>query len=83
MWLGAHLLVCGIYVYTLLYEAGEGGEVALLRRGAKLLLLRLWGQLFALSGSQEQGGEARCVLGRLVGARGQRYAAKGVGQRKV
>ena len=82
MWLGAHLLVCGIYVYTLLYEAGEGGEVALRRRLEKSHL-RLWGQLFALSGSQEQGGEARCVLGRLVGARGQRYAANGVGQRKV
>ena len=54
---GAHL-VCGIHVHPLLHEAGEGGEVALLRRLDKILL-RLWAQPSALSASQEQGGEAR------------------------
>ena len=49
---------CGLKVHPLLHEAGEGGEVALLRRLAKSLL-RLRAQPSALSASQEQGGEAR------------------------
>ena len=57
VWGGAHL-VGGIHVHPLLHEAGEGGEVALLRR-LKKILLRLRAQSSALSASQEQGGEAR------------------------
>ena len=55
---GAYLLVCGIHVHPLLHEAGEGGEVALLRRLVKSLL-RLRAQPPALSAPQELGGEGR------------------------
>ena len=54
---GAHI-VCGIHIHPLLHEAGEGGEVALLRR-IKKSLLRLRAQPSALSASQEQGRRLR------------------------
>ena len=70
---GAHV-VCGIHVHPLRHEAGEGGEVALLRRLEKSLL-RLRAQPSALSASQEPGGEAR--------ARGEASRGAGSGPRSA
>ena len=60
-WRGGAHLVHGIHVHPLLHEALEGGEVALRRRLAKILLLRA--QPSALSASQEQGARIVCTWG--------------------
>ena len=69
---GAHIAAFGIHVHPLLHEALEGGEVALLRRIEKSLLLRLRAQPSALSASQEPGWGPRLGAGAKVGARGRR-----------
>ena len=57
-WRGGAYLVFGLKVHPLLHEAGEGGEVALLRCLEKSLL-RLRAQPSALSPSQEHKGARR------------------------
>ena len=71
-WRGGADVVCGLELNPLLHEALEGGEVALLRRLEKSLLLRLRAQPSALSASQEPGWGPRLGAGAKVGARGRR-----------